>query len=531
MDPLSVTASVIAIIGTLGAIKKGCKAIANLAKAPQEFSDLISEIESVFAYLEMLHSVLDMGSSTQAFAAVDLNPLGGALSRLDYTTQELRLAIKQAETDSKTSEDGRRISKMKWQVYKSKIMQIRDEVRYRRQDLADKIGLLQLALSVLHTSLLLNTHVKAEISFPTCNYPENGERQSIILRNNKQKDALEVEPRNQIQRCCSVSCPCRCHRPPTRSSQPWLLSTVQQLLSLFMTTAHWESRLCDDKVCRDMSQQKLGLVYQIPLTHHAIWLRLAWTSMFGPGASLHLRVARVVTDYEAFRIAQQGTPEMLQRLFKKRLALPTDITQLGESLLLVAVKSQNRRMIDCLLELGADPFQSNFHSVSPVLLVQYYTMHYPPWTCVSSRLQLLAEEDYNLKSQEYPLHEVLTKGTDAQIQLALDEYPLLVDQLAEFSSTPLHVATRHKRHSAMELLLLRGANPMKVDEYGLIPLHHAIDQDDCKAAEILLRMTSDNELVRLHGYSLLIWTLRYSSSRMLALLLSFGLKPGKLPKK
>lgn len=158
-------------------------------------------------------------------------------------------------------------------------------------------------------------------------------------------------------------------------------------------------------------------------------------------------------------------------------------------------------------------------------------MHYPPWTCVSSRLQLLAEEDYNLKSQEYPLHEVLTKGTDAQIQLALDEYPLLVDQLAEFSSTPLHVATRHKRHSAMELLLLRGANPMKVDEYGLIPLHHAIDQDDCKAAEILLRMTSDNELVRLHGYSLLIWTLRYSSSRMLALLLSFGLKPGKLPKK
>lgn len=94
----------------------------------------------------MLHSVLDMGSSTQAFAAVDLNPLGGALSRLDYTTQELRLAIKQAETDSKTSEDGRRISKMKWQVYKSKIMQIRDEVRYRRQDLADKIGLLQLAL-------------------------------------------------------------------------------------------------------------------------------------------------------------------------------------------------------------------------------------------------------------------------------------------------------------------------------------------------------------------------------------------------
>lgn len=61
--------------------------------------------------------------------------------------------------------------------------------------------------------------------------------------------------------------------------------------------------------------------------------------MFGPGASLHLRVARVVTDYEAFRIAQQGTPEMLQRLFKKRLALPTDITQLGESLLLVSQRN------------------------------------------------------------------------------------------------------------------------------------------------------------------------------------------------
>lgn len=119
----------------------------------------------------MLHSVLDMGSSTQAFAAVDLTPLGAALSRLEYTIQELRSAIKQAETDSKTSGDGRRILKIKWQVYKSKIIQLRDEVRYRRQDLADKISLLQLALRYAYSYYNSTSILILQVCFILLYYP------------------------------------------------------------------------------------------------------------------------------------------------------------------------------------------------------------------------------------------------------------------------------------------------------------------------------------------------------------------------
>jgi hypothetical protein len=103
-----------------------------------------------------------------------------------------------------------------------------------------------------------------------------------------------------------------------------------------MTIAHWESGLCDDEVCRDVSRQNLALVYQIPLVHHAIWLSLAWTSTFGPGASLHLRVARVVTDYEAFRVVAVGTPERLRYLLKEKIAFLTDITPFGRTLLHVS---------------------------------------------------------------------------------------------------------------------------------------------------------------------------------------------------
>lgn len=94
----------------------------------------------------MLYSVLDIGSSTQAFAVIDFVPLGAALSRLECTTQKLQSALQQAETDSKSGEEGRRISKMKWQVCRSKVTQLRDEVRDRKQELVDKIGLLQLAV-------------------------------------------------------------------------------------------------------------------------------------------------------------------------------------------------------------------------------------------------------------------------------------------------------------------------------------------------------------------------------------------------
>jgi hypothetical protein len=119
----------------------------------------------------MLHSVLDLGSSTQAFAAVDLTPLGAALSRLEYTIQELRSAIKQAETVSKTSGDGRRISKIKWQVYKSTILELRDEVRYRRQDLADKISLLQLALRYAYSDYNSVSILILQVCFILLYYP------------------------------------------------------------------------------------------------------------------------------------------------------------------------------------------------------------------------------------------------------------------------------------------------------------------------------------------------------------------------
>lgn len=189
---------------------------------------------------------------------------------------------------------------------------------------------------MLHTSLLPYTHARAEISYLNRNNSSSGECQSTMLLTNKQNGALKLGHHDRIRRCCSVSCLCRCHRPPTLSYQPWPLRTVRQVLSLFMTKAHWESGLCDDEVCRDISRQNLALVYQIPLIHRVIWLRLAWTSTFGPGASLHLRVARVVTNYQAFRVIEVGTPERLRYLLKEKIAFPTDITPFGRSLLHVS---------------------------------------------------------------------------------------------------------------------------------------------------------------------------------------------------
>ncbi|KAI1183119.1 hypothetical protein F5B17DRAFT_152923 [Nemania serpens] len=302
----------------------------------------------------MLHSVLDMGSSTEAFAVVDFVPLGAALSRLDYTIQELQSALKQVETDSKASEDGRRISKIKWQVYKSQVAQLRDEVRHRKQELVDKIGLLQLAVryvdpcyvpsfstdrtSVRHTGLLPSAYVRAEISNPEHMISSSGEPQPTVPLRNRRTGPLEVGTHSRISWCCSASCSCRCHQLSAMNSQPWPLSTLRQLLSLFARATCWETRLCDDRVCRDASQQYLSVVYQTPLLNYAVWLRLAWTSLFGPGASLHLRVARIVTDITAFNIARCGAVWMLQREFEERRALPNDTLQCGRCLLHVSHK-------------------------------------------------------------------------------------------------------------------------------------------------------------------------------------------------
>ncbi|KAI0106300.1 ankyrin repeat-containing domain protein [Nemania sp. FL0031] len=288
-----------------------------------------------------------------------------------------------------------------------------------------------------------------------------------------------------------------------------------------MGITHWGSWLCDDKLCRDGRQRKIDLVYQIPLFRYAIWLRLTWISIFGPGASLYLRVARVVTNHGAFYVAQYGTPQMLQYMFDSKRGLPTDITLLGKTMLHAASTAFNWGIVDCLLELGADAFQMDSGS-SPISWVQYLTMSCPPWTCPSSKLQVLAEEDYNSNSREYPLHDALNRCTDAELEFVLNEHPSRVYEPAEFNITPLHRATALQRYSAMELLLLRGADPMKQDRYGLIPLYYAIRRDDYRATEILLRVTNVSDLVHLYGDALSTMALRCSSSKTTALLLSAG---------
>ncbi|KAI3331552.1 ankyrin [Xylariaceae sp. AK1471] len=528
MDPLSVTASVLAIIGALRAVTKGYKTIADLGKAPQEFRDLISELESIHDYIGMLHSVLGMGSGMQAFAAVDLTSLGIALSRLEDTIQELQSALKQVEKDSKTSESGHRVSKMKWQVYKPKVAQLRDEVRHRKQDLADKIGLLQLALGVLHTSLLSTAYVKAEVSYTRHNDLSSGEPQSTVLLNNNQDRALKPGLQNRTPRCCAASCLCRCHRPSTSNYHPWLLSTTRQLLSLFATSSYWESSICDDPVCREVSQQKLALIYQIPLFHYAFSLRLVWTSTFGPAASFHLRVARVVPRSLVFLTAASGTVQQMKYLFEKRRVLPNDMDERGGSLLLIASIKINEEMIDYLLEVGADAFQSDFYGISPMSTLQHYRRCNPTDSYLSSKLQLVVEDKYNSSLPEYPLHDVVATGTSAEIQLVLDKYPSLVNQPAELGFTPLHLAVvLGNRDSTIELLLSRGSDSRKQDLMGRTPLHYAVQGHCFGIVEQLVSLTGDCNILDRYGDSPLDTAVLCSSSKIVSLLLSAGIEPGK----
>ncbi|RWA14101.1 hypothetical protein EKO27_g1006 [Xylaria grammica] len=403
MDPLSITASVIALIGALRAVTKSYKSIADLRKGPQEFRDLVGEIESVHAYLGMLHSVLDMGSSAQAFAALDLTPLGASLSRLDYTIQELRSALKETEMNSKTSEDGRKLSKIKWQVYKSKVIQLRDGVRSRKQDLVDKIGLLQLTLS-------LSRLQSANISSPL---------------------------------------------PDTRVPLRYLVETVR--------------------------------------------------------------------DSKAPKTIKYGTLQRLRFLFDEKMALPNDMEPSGTNLLLVAVQWERTEIIDYLLDLGADAFQQNTFGISPVLFVRERAREHRNWTCGSNRLQLLAEDAYDLKPPENQLWEVLRNDDYAGLELILNKYPLLVSEPWAFDSTPLHIATKRGLHSAMELLLLRGADIRERDAFGRTALCHAVRRNDYEATEILLRFPGNDNHFDRHGCSPFDLALLYSSSKMVSLLLSSGI--------
>ena len=127
MDPLSVGASVLAVVGAAqNASNSSLKFLKLVKNAPFELQDLINEVDQVKVVLDDVKNACEQGRSTNALRL----SLEKAKDRLLELDRLIHYELVQANAE------GTKVAKIAWATHQPKILRLRKELRHIRQDLA-----------------------------------------------------------------------------------------------------------------------------------------------------------------------------------------------------------------------------------------------------------------------------------------------------------------------------------------------------------------------------------------------------------
>lgn len=141
MDPLSITASVVALIQATTAVGKGIKFLHSPSHIPDEFCDLINELATLQAVLGQVTSALkelQCDNPAAPVLRVDLTKALVLENDLQQTVGEIdSLCIRLQETARATRRDGKlAISKKTWLRERSSIAHLKAKARAAKSDLS-----------------------------------------------------------------------------------------------------------------------------------------------------------------------------------------------------------------------------------------------------------------------------------------------------------------------------------------------------------------------------------------------------------
>lgn len=149
MDPLSATASILAVLGALAASAKGLRKLLALRKSPKELSDLIHEVTALRSLLRIVHaSLLNLGNIT---------PLQAFLQELQYLLKPVEQGM--VELDKLTKHQLRRRESPKLDIlpHVSAMTWLKGgpDISHTKQGIRDARSNLHAALTAFNCNLLL----------------------------------------------------------------------------------------------------------------------------------------------------------------------------------------------------------------------------------------------------------------------------------------------------------------------------------------------------------------------------------------
>ncbi|MCJ1438887.1 hypothetical protein MMC27_008277 [Xylographa pallens] len=533
MDPLSFTASLIAVITLAGTVINSIKKLRTLLKdAPSDVLALLNEIED---FHSVLHSVQNTCQYTTSHTFHELSSLPSRASdKLNELEHLLHYRVlKRVPKQGAEAE----VPKLRWLRVRGRINSLRKDLTSIRADLTTALAtIIARQNQSLHdltkeNTAAVNTRLeKLEICMEDmCGMQEATSENiragvmALTALGNSRAKTTEFEPMTSIKSLahseglnrprdvlritattttgsnCNPWCCCVCHKRQHWQTPSVLRRFLGNLL-LGYSGALFSEVACSENMCRRSSAQTTKVSYRFPAWFAA---RMLMADIGGP--SISLRVSRVVpVDAPIMQYARVGNADAIKSLIEAGMASPWDVDTDGWTPLGRAIEDSHLDACRFLLQAGADPKAEQKGNPSPTDIALSYafagnSIFYeilPLWDCIW-------EQDYTR------LHKIILGiiPGDIEDELAISTVDINTEDLA--GRTPLNWACYLCNNPAIEALLKYGADPKIQDLWGQTTLMDAASWSSPSEIDRLLRAGADLLTTDKDGKTALDWAEYY----------------------
>ncbi|KAK0620596.1 tryptophan synthase beta subunit-like PLP-dependent enzyme [Immersiella caudata] len=367
------------------------------------------------------------------------------------------------------------------------------------------------------------TNVRRVVSLPGVR--PNGEPSSSKDRIPDTTGNLELKV--AVRWRCATTCKCQCHKFTYKQSPGYATQVVGRLFLAYNTAPVFHRRPCDHPGCRNQSMRSAQLRYSFPtwLLRRALYMSLSCDSLTGAGASLHLRVPRIIPEsHNVWAAIRDSDLARLQSLMSRKDAFPTDIDKHGVSLLLRAVYRRQWAITDFLVDVDPDVTRKNNLGQSPAsqavfLLNMGVQTRFPEASAALQKIQGLGDpEEYGLSI----IHEALLGRRNISIEQAIELDPSAVNSRDICGFPPLHWAIFKNDVDAVQALLAGGASTETRDFEHRTALHWAAFYGYLDCATMLVAAGSIVSAADSYGKTPLHIAVREMKADLVRLLISHG---------
>lgn len=508
MDPLSITASSIAILGALTSTSKGIGKLVSLRKAPAELQALSNEVEAFRSLLVIVQSSIRQAQESETYQEY-VEALFQMLDDAQKAALELQSKVEyQLKRGVEVDKNGfPKVSRASWLKSAKDIEQLRAKIRDARSNLA--VGLQALSLHISEATR--QTTVQLQFISSTGPRPLNtscdGTRSPIqpthdeprLLSSFTDETTLDsirqaTTPDTSAVRIttsvttdqCSKLCKCQCHFRTQIRTPSWLKATLGNLLlsyhSLIRTTP------CDYPPCRQ-SPRKTEFTYYFPqwFAQRALMISLI-PALDKSGASLALTTPVIISDDSTIlQAARYGNLPYLKQLFTQGYSPHVVSTTYGYSLVEIAVEFDQAETTKFLIHQGAKSDWRNAVGQTPAVRA-----------LLTTRQNILSDygwdpEDVAIDLEFSSLHSAVAilSLSREHLEGLLEQQYRHADDTDTLGMTPLHWAAQRGNSVAVEILIQWGASVQTRECQGYTPLHFACVSGNFTCIKALLDAGAD----------------------------------------